>query len=882
MPQPRGSRLGPYEIVDVLGIGGMGEVYRARDPRLDRDVAIKILPDTFTSDPDRLTRFEREARALAALNHPNIGAIYGLEEREGSRALVLELVEGETLADRLRERGALSPGDAMGVARQIADALEAAHEKGIVHRDLKPLNIKVTPGGTVKVLDFGLARSTVEAPPASHETDTRAQDPTLEGTIVGTAGYMSPEQARGLAVDKRTDIWAFGCVLYELLTGRAPFVRGTVPDTFAAVLEREPDWTALPASVPAAVNRLLRRCLVKDARLRLRDIGDARLEIDASETPEAALAIRERPSKVSRLAWALGAVVAAAVAGWWMLQPGTMSGVREGRLQRITDAIGMEESPALSPDGRTVAYVAAVNGRRQIWVQLLAGGAPLQLTKDDLDHQLPRWAPDSNALVYYTPSRGPDEEGTLWEIAALGGTPRPIARALTGGDVSPDGRRAVVFQHRDDQVALVAVARDGSGADTIHTLTASVAYAYPRWSPDGAWVAFQRLSATEFDKRILVVAASGGSPTELVRGADLSGLAWLPDSSGVVYASSAGSTVLYPPTFNLRVIRRDGSGDRPLTFGDSSYIEPDVNRSGAILASRVRSDSNIWRFQTTGDPRENTVNAVRITRQTSAAQTPSLSPDGTELVYLSDSGGHGNLWIARTDGSGSRQLTFERDDAVSIGVPVWSSSGDVITFIYSRDGATGQWLINRDGTGLRPFLPRGVWSFWSPDGQWLYYTVQPEGRYCIEKAPRDGGTPVSIRCDGGAAAVSPDGTTLYFAAPLKRGTSWDWEIRKARPENGPSEVLARLAGTRIPVESVNIHTIPSPDGQWLAQPLTDGVTSNLWTLSTADGSLRRVTDFGGRPVVIARRVSWSPDGRYIYAAVAELDADIVLLEGMLR
>ena len=276
-----GRRLGSYEVQEQIGAGGMGEVYRARDTKLGRDVAIKILPRVFTSDPDRLMRFEREARMLATLNHPHIGAIYGFEDAEGMRALVLELVDGETVANRIA-RGPLPVKDALTLARQIADALDAAHEKGIVHRDLKPANIKITSEGTVKVLDFGLAKAASAGAATADQTQspTATAGGTREGVILGTAAYMSPEQARGLKVDKRTDIWAFGCVLYEMLTGRLPFAGHTVSDTIAAILEREPDWKALPQATPASIRRLLQRSLEKDLKRRLRDIGDARLELD--------------------------------------------------------------------------------------------------------------------------------------------------------------------------------------------------------------------------------------------------------------------------------------------------------------------------------------------------------------------------------------------------------------------------------------------------------------------------------------------------------------------------------------------------------------------------------------------------------------------------
>src|SRR5687768_13910510 len=306
-PIPRatltGRRLGVYQVEEQIGVGGMGEVYRARDTRLGRDVAVKVLPGVFVADRDRLARFEREARALAALNHPNIATIHGVEEADGVRALVMELVAGETLAERIA-RGPLKVPEALALAAQIADALDAAHEKGIIHRDLKPANIKITPAGTVKVLDFGLAKAT----DANHpDAPTMTVGGTGAGVIVGTAAYMSPEQARGLEVDKRTDIWAFGCVLYEMLTGRAAFASATVSDTIAKILEREPDWSLIPGTVPSALRRLIKRCLERDLRRRLRDIGDVHAELTepaavADSATETARGHRQYPWRIVAVA----------------------------------------------------------------------------------------------------------------------------------------------------------------------------------------------------------------------------------------------------------------------------------------------------------------------------------------------------------------------------------------------------------------------------------------------------------------------------------------------------------------------------------------------------------------------------------------------------
>ena len=475
-----GTRLGVYEVTAQIGVGGMGEVYRARDTKLGRDVALKILPPAFTADADRVARFEREARLLASLNHPHIGAIYGFEDAGNVPALVLELVEGDTLDDRVR-RGPLPLSEALAIAQQIADALDAAHGSGIIHRDLKPSNIKITPDGVVKVLDFGLAKALAAegSAPDLSKSPTMTAGGTNVGVILGTAAYMSPEQARGKAVDKRTDIWAFGCVLYELLAGHPAFKGETFSDTIAAILEREPDWGALPPATPATLRSLLRRCLEKDQKRRLRDIGDVRNWMEDVATGEAGVGAAASPhARRGRLVWLLGgvALASASFAGWLLWVSPTQAPARSVQLQRLTDFVGMEESPAISPDGKTVAFVARAGSKRQIWLRLLAGGAPLQITRDDADHEQPRWAPDSSSLIYYVPSATPGEHGTIWEIAALGGEPRRVASALSGGDISHDGRRIALFRFEDKRIALVLVTRDGSGADQVKPMLPNSSY----------------------------------------------------------------------------------------------------------------------------------------------------------------------------------------------------------------------------------------------------------------------------------------------------------------------------------------------------------------------------------------------------------------------
>ncbi len=886
-----GQQIGVYSITALLGRGGMGEVYRARDTRLGRDVAIKVLPRAVTTDPERLKRFEREARMLALLNHPHIGMLYGLEESGGHVALVLELVEGDTLADRVA-RGPVPVEQALMWARQIADALDAAHERGIVHRDLKPANVMVTRQDVVKVLDFGLAR-TFEDGIAGDQP--HAPTITTEGAaIVGTAAYMSPEQARGQVVDKRADVWAFGCVLFELLTGRAAFRRGTVTDTLAAVLQEQPDWSALPATLPSSVTALLPRCLDKDVRRRRRDIGDVRAELDEALAQLGTAPVKPAgtttPSPVRHGGRTLLAVAAVAMAaallalsGRWLMSSRPPDPA-EARVTRLTDAVGIEEMPAVSPDGRDLAFVQRVNGRRQIWVRRLTGGHPLQMTFDDVDHTDPRWTPDSSAIVYFTPPVKEGDAGALYEIPALKGEPTRLAASSSGADVSHEGQLAT-FQKNGEGMSLVILSRDGGAPLTMVPVAAEATdFHPPRWSPDGRSIAYYYgRGGWRYVLFVMDVATLESKQVNLTATRHIKGVTWLPDGHSLVFASADGSTMVYPPTFNLRLVAREGGRERQLTIGDASYEQPDIGRTGQFYATRTLMRSDLWRFPVTGSAPDNVRNATRITEQTGHVQTPSVSPDDSEIAYLSDSGGHSNVWVARVDGAGNpRPLTAERDPRVIVGIPVWSPANDLIAFIRddtrNRDPTGGfEWLINRDGSERRR-LGRGASAAWSPDGRWLYYQTQEPGQpeQCVSKVLVDGtNPPVPVRCGAAVPAPASDGT-LYFSP----GGFWNAnEIYKAKPEHSGAPVLVtRYARSRVPLWPTGLAL--SPDERWLAVPLTDGATTNIWAIPTDGGPYRQITDFGRRPALIARQVSWSRSGRFIFAAVTERDSDIVVLEGI--
>src|SRR5262245_45416596 len=510
-----GTKVGAYEVVSSLGAGGMGEVYRARDTKLNRDVAIKVLLAAVAGDPDRLTRFSREAQVLASLNHPHIAQIHGFEDSNGFRALVMELVDGPTLADRIAA-GPLPLNEALSIAAQIAEALETAHEHGIIHRDLKPTNIKVRPDGMVKVLDFGLAKA---MEPASGSSANAMISPTLSlhateaGIILGTAAYMSPEQAAGKPVDRRSDMWAFGVVLVEMLTGRRPFAADTAAETMAAVMMKEPDWTTLPQTTPAPVRRLLRRCLEKDRNRRLADAATARLEIEdtltaPAETAITAAAPRRRTGSVAVPAAALLAGCAIAPAGMPMLRPAPERVVTRLEISTPPTTAPFQFQFALSPDGRRLAFIAGTNPR-QLWVRPLdqVNAQPIAGTEAAA---APFWSPDSRVLGFYA-------GGKLKRVDLSGGAPLSLADVTGGGGGAAWTPEGVIVYSDGPGRPLMRVAATGGAAVAVTHPPAGFGDSAPEFLPDGRHVLFVRSNAGGGPQNtIAVTSLDGGEPTTVV------------------------------------------------------------------------------------------------------------------------------------------------------------------------------------------------------------------------------------------------------------------------------------------------------------------------------------------------------------------------------
>lgn len=606
-----------------------------------------------------------------------------------------------------------------------------------------------------------------------------------------------------------------------------------------------------------------------------------RLRLEQEELPSALARPPERAWKWAARAGIAGLFLAAGAAMGFWLGSGLLDRKPRPavRFQRITDMVGLEEAPAMSPDGRTVAFTAVAGNVRQLFVRLIAGGQPLAITSDPAEHQSPRWLPDSSGLVYFTPASAPNGQGDVWEVTALGGTPRRVIGSVSDADVASDGRLAC-FRLDRGQVQLVAAATDGSVLQVLGQFAPGRYYRCPRWSPDGRWIAFQQGDGVRFDV-FAVRSDATGQPIQLTRHSSLiNGLSWAPDGRGVVYSSAHDSTLPYLPSFGLWEARLDGRGIEAITTDEASYGQPDVHGTGALVASRLRLQSDIWRFPVEGTPVENARRGLRITRQTGQVRTPTMSPGDAEVAFLSDSGGHANLWVMDMGTGEMRQITHERDPGVAVGVPIWSPDGRSIAFVSSRGNrgfVFGLWLVNPDGSGLRKLAQHGWGASWSPDGRWLYYVDDA----VLKKMPAEGGPAITVRSEQVRNVIGMAGATLYYLVerPLVDGRP-EFEVRAAIPEGGASRTLARVSAARVASWQI-VNPSLSPDGQWLALPLTDVSTTNLWALSTITGQWRQLTDFGDRTTLVARRVSWSADGRFIVAAVADADADIVLAEGLL-
>jgi serine/threonine-protein kinase len=865
-----GARIGPYEVVGSLGAGGMGEVYRARDTRLHRDVALKVLPEAFESNPERIARFEREAQVLASLNHPHIAAIYGLEEGSAERlpgqsgvvpaggrtfrALVLELVDGSTLADRIR-LGPVPLDEALTIAGQIADALDAAHQRGIVHRDLKPANIKIAPGGAVKVLDFGLAKL-VEAGTAGGASESQglSESPTVLsptrmtgiGVVLGTAAYMSPEQAKGREADRRSDVWAFGCVLFEMLSGRRAFDGDDVSDTIAAVLRSEPDWTLLPGTTPASVRRLIRRCLRRDPLRRTRDIGDVRLDLEEAASEPALAPGRARPRDADRsrrwtrvAPWALVPALAALSVSLFVQSRQTPSSSRSvGRVEMNmppgVELYTLSGGVGVSPDGSRVAFIGIVSAVRRVYVRRFDSFEAEPLRGTETASWCCSFSPDGEGLAFITADgtvrkvslsdglvttvasnaersgahwlsnevavflRG----GTLWSVGASGGEP---TRLLPEEDlrqyrwpIALPGGRVVVF-------ASVVVGRDadsriesfdlGTGERKVLVERGTL----PRYAPSGHLVFYRdgELLAAAFDTGALRVT---GSSVRILENLPATG-------AGVPLVDvSAGGVLVYAPTTaaaRLVWVSRRGA-EQPLSDTPRIYANPRLDPKGRWVLVQT---TELW----VHDLVRTSFSLLSTGPVAAGSAFPALTPDGSTVVFRT---GPGLGWQA-LDGSGrggTIEGTGPNDYPGSI-----SPDGKQLVFVRISPDTSGDiYVAALEGSSdARPVVQTSGYdgsARLSPDGRWLLYTSDESGQYevYLRRFGESGGR-LTVSTQGGSQPLwNPSGREIFYRSGDKMmavGVSLGDEPTLSEPTQLFEQRYAFGGGLTIPNYDV------SADGQ---------------------------------------------------------------------
>jgi serine/threonine protein kinase len=842
-----GLRVGPYEIVAPLGAGGMGEVYRARDARLGRDVAIKTLPDQFARDRERVSRLRREARTLASLNHPHVATIYGLEEFDGTDLLVLELVDGEHPA------GPLPIPEALRIGAQIAQALAAAHSRGIVHRDLKPANVMITPEGQVKILDFGLAKAVY-----GHEDegttlpDRVTTTGSVAGHVIGTPAYMSPEQARGEQIDPRTDVWSFGCLLYELLTGERAFRGNTVLETVAAVLEREPDWRLLPAKTPAKVRQLLRHCLQKDPNQRLATIDTARTIIE-----QAQVAVNRW-----QIAGALGLLLAAVAAiALWLQRP--VQPTDSSQWVPLTTFPDSVAQPAVSPDGRMVAFIrgeSSFYGPGQIYVKAVPDGEPVRLTNDNLDKMSPAFSPDGSRIAYTTVN--PDFQWDTWTVPVHGGEPTMMLKNASGlvwtgprrvmfseirqgvhmavvtseedrasqrdvyvpanepdmahrSSLSPDGKWVLVVEMDIDHLWEPCRLVPADGSSSGQKVGPAGGCIFAAWSSDGKWMYFTSNAAGA--NHIWRQRFPDGRPEQITAGPTAEeGIAMAPDGRSLVTAVSTLGSSLWI---------HDSNGDRQISLEGNAANPVFTPDGGKLLYRVVKQQPSEYAYYR--DPGEVMVADVRSGRVEAVVRGFSalnfdISGDGRQVVMEApDETGRSRLWLAPLD----RSASVHQVPNVEGGQPHFLPNGEIL-FRRNEGGSTADgrlgfiYRVRPDGSGLRKAIEHPVNQFnfaspVSPDGRWVYGwgPLGGDGPAAGQAYSLDGESPISLGGFGqiawaaGGALLSITGSPRAFFVPLLPG-----QMLPPVPAGGfhTDEEIARLPGARR-IDGRLVTVGPSPD-----------------------------------------------------------------------
>jgi serine/threonine protein kinase len=875
-PSPVGSSLGPYQVLALLGRGGMGEVYRARDDRLGREVAIKLLPAAFSTDRERLRRFEQEARAAGMLNHPNVLTIYDIGTHAGAPFIVSELLAGETLRERLRGE-ALPQRRVVDYALQIARGLQAAHEKGIVHRDLKPENLFITKDGRVKILDFGLAKlkPTPTGPLAGVDTQASTQPlGTAPGVVMGTVGYMAPEQVRAEEVDQRADIFAFGAILYELLSGRRAFQGRTAVEVLNAILKEEPpELAASGREVPASLERVVKHCLEKDPAGRFQSIGDVAFclnwldgaadSISASQSQAAILT-----KSYGRLGWIAAAAMLLVASTLFILysQSRRPSGSlpAQATIKQLTSYTGTETEGALSPDGRHFAFVSEKGGAPDIWVRQVSGGDPLRITNDEAIESDLTYTPDGENIYYVS-------QGAIWRVGALGGTPRKVVQDARAPSLSADGKRLSYVKSIPGNRGAIEIANaDGSASRRLYE---DLGISDAKLSPDSRWVAYS--SGGLFAPRPLKLIDVRSGEARIISSHvedQILYLAWLPDSRRLVVSRTYGSGTFQTP-LEIELVSIDGDEPRRLTLGvNTQFRSPSLSADGErLLLTMSQHQREIWTVPLGPDPKVNGTNAKLLLDSGWDPLWTSVSRDGGTILFNGRATGSSNLWTMPADASApSRQITTFSGKTVAHSS--LSPDGTRIAYASNQTGNSEIWIMNIDGSNpvqLTHDPAEDFWPFWSPDGSWLAFGSLRGGEYRVWKVPVSGGQAVRVSDE---PAVRGDwiGDRLI----LSGGRSLAIVIVEA----GTGKVLRKIGE---PGQGLVGLPVWSPDGRRFTALRRDNyLKDSIWIFDADTGQGRLAVEFPGRFHVLFR-AAWGKDAKSLIVNRVETISHICLIENFL-